>query len=335
MPLADVLVVGHGLAGALLAWELDRAGIRVRVANAADVPSTSAIAAGILNPVTGRRLVKTWQAETLLPLARSTYQAIEAQLGVRVWSDLRIRRLFADEGEQRVFSAKQATGELTPYVGASDTDGFAIEGGGRVDCAALLDALGSHSRARGLWADAPVDPFAAIATHDVVIDCRGLATACDARFNRIPWEFSKGELLDIETYDLDPNTVLNCRHWVLSLDRHRACVGATHEPGSISTTPSDGGRVQLESAAGALLGRRIAVTGQRAGVRVTLRDKRPVAGWCWGERRLGLVNALGAKGAMLAPWLARQWVQHLVEGAAFDASVDVTRFISAPVAPPA
>jgi len=65
---------------------------------------------------------------------------------------------------------------------------------------------------------------------------------------------------------------------------------------------------------------------QRAGVRVTLPDKLPVAGRHPEDPRLGIVNGLGAKGALFAPWLARQWSGHLARGAAFDGAIEVRRF---------
>ena len=73
-------------------------------------------------------------------------------------------------------------------------------------------------------------------------------------------------------------------------------------------------------------GRPFSVTGHSAGVRVNLPDKRPIAGRHPDNPRLGIINGLGAKGALLAPMLARQWVNHLTEGVPFDAEVDVRRF---------
>ena len=70
--------------------------------------------------------------------------------------------------------------------------------------------------------------------------------------------------------------------------------------------------------------------GQMAGVRVNLPDKHPVVGRHPAMTRLGLLNGLGSKGALHAPALARQWVNHLTEGVPFDAEVDVARFFGCP-----
>jgi glycine/D-amino acid oxidase-like deaminating enzyme len=125
---------------------------------------------------------------------------------------------------------------------------------------------------------------------------------------------------------LDPDVILNRGHWVLPVGSGAARVGATHEPGNLAVTPTAAARAALEGSAAALLQRQFAVTGHEAGVRVNLPDRHPLAGRHPANPRLGRINGLGAKGALLAPMLARQWVQHLTEGVPFDPDVTETRF---------
>jgi glycine/D-amino acid oxidase-like deaminating enzyme len=123
--------------------------------------------------------------------------------------------------------------------------------------------------------------------------------------------------------------VLNRGHWVLPVGEGEAWVGATHEPGVTDVRPSAEALTTLSESARRLLPRQpFAVTGHIAGVRVNLPDKRPVVGLHPTQARLGVVNGLGAKGALLAPALARQWVNHLTEGVPFEAEVDVARFLT-------
>jgi len=94
----------------------------------------------------------------------------------------------------------------------------------------------------------------------------------------------------------------------------------------IDRQPTAAGREGLEAAARRLLARPFRVLDHRAGVRVNLPDKMPVVGVHPHEARLGLINGLGAKGVLLAPALARQWVGYLTQGTAFDPKFDVGRF---------
>jgi glycine/D-amino acid oxidase-like deaminating enzyme len=71
---ADILIVGQGLAGTLLAWECERAGIAFAVADCGHAAAATSAAAGIVNPITGRRLVKSWRIDDQLPLARAEYR---------------------------------------------------------------------------------------------------------------------------------------------------------------------------------------------------------------------------------------------------------------------
>ncbi len=322
----DILVVGQGLAGTLLAWELEKAGVSFAVADPGHATAATMAAAGIINPVTGRRLVKSWRIDTLLPAARATYRGLEAALGIACWHDVRVRRLFADDREQRIFATKQATGELAPFAGAGDAAGFWIEGAARVELGTLLEAARARWRKQGRFREEAVDVTAEAERHMLVIDCTGRAGPLGGAFGFVPWEFSKGEVLELAVTGLEPGVVLNRRHWLVPMTPGTAWIGATHEPGVTEAVPSAAARAMLTESARVLSRQAVVVTGQRAGVRVNLPDKHPVAGRHPRNPRLGLINGLGSKGALVGPELARQWVSHLAGGAAFDASVAVDRF---------
>ncbi len=321
---ADVLILGQGLAGTLLGWELERASVPFTITDSDQAPAATAAAAGIINPITGRRLVQSWRIDALRPLARETYRAIEAAWGVRVWHEMKLRRLFADERERVVLAAKRATGELAGWAGEGDDSGFWIRDAARVDLGVLLAAARARWRAGGQWRAAG-DKAPLPAT---VIACTGLAMTATPEFGFVPWEVVKGEIIELAVDGLAPDVILNRRHWLVPMGEGAAWVGATQEPGVRDPQPSAAARATLEAAARDLLGgRAFRVTGQRAGVRVHLPDKRPVAGWHPVRSGLGVLGGLGAKGALWAPWLARQWADHLTRGGAvFDPETDVGRF---------
>jgi glycine oxidase len=325
---ADILIVGQGLAGTLLAWEFERAGISFALIDAGPENAASRVAAGIVNPVTGRRLVKSWGIDALLPAAAAVYREMEKRLAVTLWRDVRVRRLFADERERRVANEKHARGELAPYVGAAPAEaGFWIEGAAWVDVRALLSATREHWRAEGRLRETSAGDLVKEAERfHLVIDCRGAAGTREAIFDFVPWEFSKGQILEVAVSGLDPKVILNRGHWALPVAEGVAWVGATHEPDFVDLQPTPTAQVQLEASAAALFGVAFSVRGHFAGVRVNLPDKHPVAGRHPEFSRLGVVNGLGAKGVLYAPMLARQWVNHLTEGVPFDPAVAIERF---------
>src|ERR1017187_1608872 len=72
----EVLIIGQGLAGTWLSWWLYQAGLSFKIIDQSNPDGASRRAAGLINPVTGRRMVTTWMIDELLPFASSSYREI-------------------------------------------------------------------------------------------------------------------------------------------------------------------------------------------------------------------------------------------------------------------
>ncbi|MCB0794609.1 MAG: FAD-binding oxidoreductase, partial [Flavobacteriales bacterium] len=104
----DVMVVGHGLAGTCLAIELERRGAKVLVFDHPMPGSASTAAAGLVNPVSLRRIVPVWRALEMLQKARAFYRSFEADSGVRLWHDMPLFKVFST-AEAASFWLRRAT----------------------------------------------------------------------------------------------------------------------------------------------------------------------------------------------------------------------------------
>jgi glycine oxidase len=145
----------------------------------------------------------------------------------------------------------------------------------------------------------------------------------------------KGELLHLETTanDAGPtrgaggsDEIRNDGHWLLPLPDGAWAVGATYDRTALDLEPSPGSRELLLASARRLGGDAgWRVRAALAGWRTSAPDLRPVAGWLPGRPGQGICNGLGSKGALLGPWLAQQWVDHLRDGRAFDPAVVAER----------
>ena len=326
---ADVLILGQGLAGTLLAWELERAGLSFEIVDHGHATATTSAAAGIINPITGLRLAKSWRFEEYFPIAQASYQALEHELGKSLWHPMRMRRIFADKRERAAAAGPERRAELSAFIESADDEGWWIRGVARVDLDTLLSASRERWAMKGKLRTETMDVERAHSDHDVVIDCRGVVGARSPLFEFVRWEASKGEVLELKIDGLDPGVILNRRIWITPVSGSTALAGATHNPGVWNTLATPEGRTSIETAVREILAPRhpFSVTGHRVGVRVNLPSKRPVAGRHPDRRNLGIVNGLGGKGALWAPVLAQQWVNHLAMGAAFDPEIDVLRFL--------
>ena len=324
---APLLIVGQGLAGTLLGHACERAGIVFAIADAGHAGAASRVGAGIINPITGQRIVKSRGIDTLRMPALEMYRELETVLGVPLVREMRVRRLFRDDTERHVFAEKTARGELAPYAdaGGADADGFWIEGALRIDTAALIAAARARWLCQGVLREERLRLAEALRDHETVIACTG-ADDADA-WGGVPCVRASGHILRIAVDGLAPEVILNRGHWVLPTTAGEALVGATYVRGAAGD--AEAARAELERSAADLLGRLtpFSVLGQDAGLRVTTSDRMPIAGWDPRDRRLGIFNGLGSKGALLAPWLARQWVAQLSAGTEFAADVVAARFV--------
>ena len=68
------------------------------------------------------------------------------------------------------------------------------------------------------------------------------------------------------------------------------------------------------------------IIGQRAGLRPTTHDRRPVLGMLPNYPQVGVFNGLGTKGVSLAPYFASQFASFLINGSEIDKEVQIGRF---------
>ncbi len=103
----DYIIVGQGLAGTCLAWELRALGASYVVIDREAAVTSSRIAAGLVTPVTGQRLVKTWRFDELRPAAWEFYRRVERELGCQLLRDAVMVKVFATEQEREFFGKRQ------------------------------------------------------------------------------------------------------------------------------------------------------------------------------------------------------------------------------------
>lgn len=330
-----VLIVGQGLAGTALALELEAAGIPFVVASEGHARAASRVAAGLVNPIAGQRFVKVWRVEELLPFAESWYRAVGARLGVALWHPLRLRRRFANDIEASRAAKKLASGELAPFATAGE-GGVEIHGAAWVDLPALLQAAAELWGGRGWLRAAAVkrEELAADASgvtwrgeaFAAAIFCTGAGALAREWFPELPFEAAKGEIVHVRGAQLAPDEAVSRGTWVLPDGGSGARVGATYERGVEDVAPTAAAREKLLADARELVAGDLMVLEQRVGVRVSLPDRLPAVGWREGMR-VGFFGALGSKGTLCAPWLARAWCEALTKSnECWPAEVRIGRF---------
>ena len=86
----DYLIIGQGISGTWLSYYLQKENKSFIVIDKYYSNSPSRIAAGIINPVTGRRHVEVWLADEIIPFANKAYTQFGNELGITAFSQKNI-----------------------------------------------------------------------------------------------------------------------------------------------------------------------------------------------------------------------------------------------------
>lgn len=105
-------------------------------------------------------------------------------------------------------------------------------------------------------------------------------------------------------------------------DRYR--VGSTFAWDHVWSGPTDEARRWLLDKLERVVSRSVEVEDHWAGVRPASRDRRPLLGRTAAHE--AILNGLGSRGVLLAPWSAQHLAAHLLDGAPLDPEVDIQRF---------
>lgn len=338
-----ILVVGQGIAGTALAWALLRRGASVHVADG-DLPHpASTAAAGLINPVTGKFYVKTWRYDDFFPVARRFYADLEAALGIRIWSEVRVLRVLDTPKAANDWNARSGdpayavllstcihAGPWQPLVRYSGLWGE-TRGAARVDFPRLLSAFRAHLLRQGLFFSKKITPEAAADAapdYDAVVFCEGWRGSLNPFFPDLPWRLTAGEALLIRPAPpaaVSLRDVLKKNLLFIPLHDGLVWAGATYrhwQPTDPVPTPDT---AAIEEELRQLLQMPFEVVDVASGIRPTVRDRRPLMGSSAQRSDFFIFNGLGTKGALLAPYWAEHLAQHLLEGSALSPEVRLDR----------
>jgi glycine/D-amino acid oxidase-like deaminating enzyme len=341
----SILIFGAGLAGTCLAQQFLRRGHKVTLIDSGENHS-SKIAAGMVNPMVFRRMNKSWRLDEFLPEAKSFYQGLEQELNTKFYHPIVIRRFFSSLQEKEMWQERCQEEAYFPYLEPTTEEDLCHEGAinlfgsGRVKQAFWIDAETWTAQQKIYFAKKEaliIEEFAPNEwqpqsktyrniTYDNVIFCMGYRQKSERTFGNLPVEQTKGQTLLIQSKLLPSEESLNRKCFVLPIGNQQYKVGATYEWNNDSLEVTQAGKEQLLNMLGSLGNYEPEILEQKAGIRPTVLDRRPLVGEHPDFKGVYIFNGLGTKGYMMAPTLARELVEHMLDGCPIDPEIDIQRF---------
>lgn len=357
----DFIVVGGGIAGSILTWELQQQKARVLLVDDPTKSKASLIAAGVINPITGRRLSKCWELERCLAHALPFYESIEKLLpriqNEKIFHPRPILRVLKNKDEVDVIQKRLLDPEYQPYLGPAilepgtwneelfDSYGsIEFKGGGFLDIPELLNRLHAHFQKsdcmRKEWfnvSEVKIDKegctWNQIHARRIIL-CEGSLGKFNTRFTHKPIiDPVKGEILLLEGQIEGPlnDYVINYGHWALPIQTQGIIkIGATFDRENVDDlAPTENAQKSLLESFRSVFKKseHFTIKDHVVGQRACTADNRPIIGSFPEDPAISIFNGLGAKASLYAPFWAQHLAQHLIHGTAIDRSVNVERFL--------
>jgi glycine/D-amino acid oxidase-like deaminating enzyme len=109
--IVDYLIIGQGISGTWLSYYLAKENASFLVIDDAGENRSSRIAAGIINPVTGRRIVKTWMIDELLGHLVPAYKELGDESGIKAIEQKNIIEFFPTPQMKQAFEERMMEDE--------------------------------------------------------------------------------------------------------------------------------------------------------------------------------------------------------------------------------
>lgn len=350
--MTDFLIVGQGIVGTIMSHYLLKAGFSVHIVDHSRDWSASKVAAGLFNPITYRRFVKSWKADLFYPEAEKYYRENGDLIDEKILFHVPFVKIFNDIREQNDWMASTGDKRIIDYVSedlyTGDFDGKVKMpfGGGVVDKAGYVKIkqflklnrelffekglLSESKELVNVQGNDGASVSVKVGEKDIVakrvIFCEGAKSVENPYFNWLPFQPVKGEVLTIKSPELNIDVALNKGFFVLPIGNDLYHVGSTFNWRNPDEVITEEAKEEILGKFREITSVDFEVINHVAGVRPAIRDRHPVIG-CHPEKENMLIfNGTGSKGVMMVPWVAKHYVEYLKGEVELDKELDIKRF---------
>ena len=346
----DYLIVGQGLAGSFLSWNLLKRNKSISIVDQDHKNCSSLAAAGMINPITGKRLVLSQRCEELLPYAKEVYHELERQFNKKFFELKDIIRLFSAEQELCEWEKKSQQTHLKKYYGNKQNPGayknslndekgsFIIKQGGYCRKLDLLNCFTDYFRSNNQLFSERFDHNDLKIKEDFVewkgnsyrnvVFCEGYQSQDNPWFSWLPYNHAKGEILTLLNKGAAlPDAVISCGKWCIPIGDGMYTVGSTYSWDNFDCKITEEAKDEILKEVGVFINTSFDVVGHMAGVRPIMKDLNPAMGRHPKHKLLAIFNGLASKGLIWGPFYSNQMADYLVGAQTLEEKVDIDRFV--------
>lgn len=341
----DYLIIGTGLAGISFAETCLLNHKNILVLNDTSQNSTT-IAGGLYNPIVLKRFTKIWEAEAQLAISIPFYKKLEEKLGTTFLYEIPLLRKLNNIEEQNNWFAASDKPSLSNYLSSeletlnneavqSNYKFGKVHEAGFLDTKKLKESYTNFLKTKNCYSDATFDYSKLAINQDFIeykdirakqiVFAEGFGIHNNPYFNNLPLDGTKGELLIIKSENLKLKEIINSSIWILPLGNNLYKVGATYNWQDKTNQKTEAGKLELLTSLKELITCDFEVVEHLAGVRPTVKDRRPLLGKHHQHNHLYILNGLGTRGVLFAPYLSDKLFQFIENKTELDNEISIER----------
>ncbi|TAE74049.1 MAG: FAD-binding oxidoreductase [Bacteroidetes bacterium] len=332
----DYLIIGQGIAGSLLSYELLKNNHNnILVIDKENPKASSMVGTGICNPIVGKYLKKTWMVDDFFSQLVETYQDLEKILATNFLRKIPIYHKYNDIEEQNRIMGFSANAEWQDYINTSPDNtqyqlfvesklgGWESKNSFQVNGSRFLLAWRKYLIEKQKYKSLNFNENKLVFHQQYieykhikakkVIFCRGFEDATSNFFKSLPFSLVKGEWLKIKIKDvpqLESIIIQSC--FLLPLENQEYIVGSTYHWDNLTEDISINAKEELVEKLERFLKVPYQIIEQKVGIRPATHTRKPFLGKHFTHQNLFIFNGLGTKGFSLAPFFAKQMAKYLI-----------------------
>lgn len=342
----DTIIIGMGLAGCNMYWSLKQAGVTCLCIDPIIADTSSKVAAGMFNPIVGKRFTTAPNATDLFDGAKKYYNTIEQIIQQKIYFEIPLYMPFQNIAHQNDWSLKMP--KLREWIHnnpdleqtllgnyKSEFGGFFVNKTGYVNSNLYVNATLEYCKNNNELLIENVD-FTQINMKDKtynnyqaknIIFCEGVNVLNNPFIKQKFLNLAKGQLLCGRSSSALPKIIYNGKIYIIPTSEKEFICGATYEWDYINNEPDEFGKNYLIEELNKVVKFDYTITDHKAATRPTVIDRKPIVGNINQENKdIYILNGLGTKGVVLAPYLATLITDNIINNIEIPKELSIERF---------
>lgn len=336
-----IIIIGGGLVGNIFAWHLYFKNIDFEIYDEGLEYTSSRVAGGVYNPIVFKRFTLSWEAEKLINYLDLFYSKIEKELNINFHQKIDIYKILVNDDEVNLW--KKKANEYSQFMDShiyylnnneflKENAGYArVLNSGYINTNIFINESTNYFKKLNKYKNKKIN-YSDINTiknnNNIILFAEGYKAIKNPYFPEIQLKLAKGEILDIKINNFNIDYIISKNLFLFPQGNNIYTIGATFEWDFEDNKPTEKQKDILIENLKKFLNVDFEVVCQKAGIRPSSIDRRPILGNSSLDENIYILNGMGAKAVMLAPYSSQILLDNIIKNVEIPNELNYNRFIN-------